>query len=142
MAAPDPHEALQEPPPGQEEPDLKAALSGSLAALRYYLADLLGLAALEAQLAGLSLAAVFALALGLAFLLMAAWILLQAAAVVALGRADVPVDLTLLILAVANVGLGVLCLRWIRRSLQNMRFRALRAALKGREADAAAEASH
>lgn len=117
--------------PGEEQdsPGLAAHALGALAAVRDLVHDAAGLAALEARLAGVSLAGVLFSALTAAFTVMSVWILLQAVAAVLLVQAGVAVLATLLGLLALNALATLLLLIAIRRLSRNLMFHATREAL-------------
>ncbi len=122
----------QQAPPGST-PD--GSLVGSLAALATTLLGLVRglarLAALETRLAGLSLAAMVALALAGAFLGATAWLALLAALVVWLARFGLAWELGLLLVAALNLLAGLLVARAVVVLSRNLTFPVTRRHLGG-----------
>ncbi|HEX5515691.1 MAG TPA: hypothetical protein VFY81_14930 [Gammaproteobacteria bacterium] len=110
--------------------------------MRKLIGDLLGLAALEARLATLSLIGIVATALAAAFAIMAFWLLLQAALLVGFLRLGADLLWLLIGFTVFNGLTVMLCLFFIRRLSGNLTFRATTAALRGSDTHATAETRH
>jgi hypothetical protein len=110
-------------------PGLAALGLGGLASLRHLLGDSLQLLGLEARLAGLSLAGIIAAALAVAFSLMATWLLLQGALVLALIRLGLDALMLLLVFTALNAAASLGLLAIIRRLSRNLMFQATRQAV-------------
>lgn len=117
------------PPDTPAEPSLGAAALGTAALIRDLLGDALGLLALEARLAGLSLAGIVAAAVAAAFAVLAFWLLLQAGLIVAFGRLGIDVLWLLAAFALLNGAGALLLLLAIRRLSRNLMFKATAGAL-------------
>lgn len=117
------------------EPAATDSLAGSLAALGATLLglvrDLARLAALETRLAGLSLAAMLALAVAGALLAATAWLALLAALVVWLARLGLAWELGLLLVAALNLLAGLLAARAVVVLSRNLTFPVTRRHLGG-----------
>jgi hypothetical protein len=109
------------------------ALASNIAAqARDLLANTFGLAALELRLAALSLGGILAAALAAAFALIAFWLMLQAALIVALSRQGIDLVWLLAGFTVLN-GLAVVALLLFAWRLSgNLVFRNTAAALRGK----------
>ncbi len=110
-------------------PSLSAAVLGLVRSLAGVLGAALHLAALETRLAGLSLAAMLALAVAGALLLATAWLLTVAAVAVFLVRLGLAWELALLLAAGLNVALALPMITAIRRLSRNLLFSATRGQL-------------
>lgn len=121
------------------EPPLTALALGTLSNLRELVADTLGLAALEARLAGISLGGIVVAALGAAFAVMAFWLLLQAGLIVGFMRLGADLLWLLAGFTVLNGLTAVALLLSIRRLSRNLMFRATTQALRKESAYAAPE---
>lgn len=124
------------------EPPLTALAVGSIAHLRQLVADTLGLAALEARLAGISLGGIVVAAMGAAFAVMAFWLLLQAGLIVGFMRLGADLLWLLAGFTVLNGLTAIALLLSIRRLSRNLMFSATAQALRKESAHAASEAGN
>jgi hypothetical protein len=104
--------------------------------LRGLVHDELTLAALETRLAGQSLVTMIAAGLGIAVLLVTAWLGLMGAAVLWLSSIGVRASIAILFAVAANLGFAVILYQLIRRQSRHLQFsatlRSLRPMLKRR----------
>lgn len=120
------------PPSSQERaPALLQLAASTFEQLRSLIGNSLGLAALEARLAALSLIGIVAAALAAAFALLAFWLTLQATLVLAFTRLGADPLWLMAGFTVLNALAMVLCLLFIRRLGSNLKFKATTAALRG-----------
>jgi hypothetical protein len=92
--------------------------------LRELLHDELTLVALETRLAGQSLVTMIAAGLGIAVLLVTAWLGLMGAAVLWLSSIGVRVSLAILVAVAANLGFAGILYQLIRRQSRHLQFSA------------------
>ena len=126
--------ASAEPQPSASQdtaPSLAQLAGSTFAQLHKLIGNTLGLAALEARLAALSLIGIVAAALAAAFALMTFWLILQATLIVAITRLGVDLLWVLAGFTVLNGALIALCLAYIRRLSDNLKFKATATALRG-----------
>lgn len=110
-------------PDTSAEPPLGAVALGTAALIRDLIGDTLGLLALEARLAGLSLAGIIVAAVVAAFAMMAFWLLLQAGLIIAFSRLGIDVLWLLATFTVLNGAGALLLLLSIRRLSRNLMFK-------------------
>ena len=126
---------------GGEPPDVSGLLQ-AVKTLWYELRELvhdeLTLATLETRLAGQSLVTMIAAGLGIAILLVTAWLGLMGAAVLWLNSIGVRASIAILIAVAANLGFALIFYYLIRRQSRHLRFsatlRSLRPILSKRQA--------
>ncbi len=97
-----------------------------LRTFRSIVGDILGLLALEARLAGLSIAAMLGLGVAAALLFITAWLLFVAGIAFSLVDLGLGWGLALLITALLNIVLGVILVRLIFVFSRNLLFKATR----------------
>lgn len=135
-----PASAASPPPEQQSGPTLLQLAASTFSQLRGLIGDTLGLAALEARLAALSLFGIVAAAVAAAFALLAFWLTLQATLVLAFMRLGADPLWLMAGFTLLN-GLAIaLCLMFIRRLSGNLKFKATAAAIRGSGMHAAPEA--
>lgn len=113
-------------PKGAAEESLASAGAGLLRTFRSIASDILGLLALEARLAGLSIAAMLGLGVAAALLFIVAWLLLVAGIAFSLVDLGLGWGAALLITALLNVILGAILVRLIFVFSRNLLFKATR----------------
>ena len=92
--------------------------------LRELVHDELTLVALETRLAGQSLVTMIAAGLGIAVLLVTAWLGLMGAAVLWLSSIGISASLAILVAVAANLGVAVILYHLIRRHSRHLNFSA------------------
>jgi hypothetical protein len=90
--------------------------------LRELVHEQLTLAALETRLAGQSLVTILAAGLGIALLLITAWVGLMGAAVLWLNSIGVRASIAILIAVAANLGFALILYHLIRRQSRHLQF--------------------
>lgn len=110
---------------------LRQTVISLLQRARDTLGDLLALIALEARLAGLSLAIIVGLGVAAALLLCSVWFLILAAAVASLIAAGWAWGAALLLIAVCNLAMGAVAVISIGRYSRNLLFAKTRRQLFG-----------
>ncbi|MFZ5594794.1 MAG: hypothetical protein ACOY4D_11175 [Pseudomonadota bacterium] len=126
MSPSDPSAQPAAEPKGAAEESLASAGAGLLRTFRSIASDILGLLALEARLAGLSIAAMLGLGVAAALLFIVAWLLLVAGIAFSLVDLGLGWGAALLITALLNVILGAILVRLIFVFSRNLLFRATR----------------
>ncbi|MBI2778670.1 MAG: hypothetical protein HYX62_02615 [Gammaproteobacteria bacterium] len=111
---------------GAAEESLASAGVSLLRTFRSIVGDILGLVALEARLAGLSIAAMLGLGVAAALLFITAWLLFVAGIAFSLVDLGLGWGLALLITALLNIALGVILIRLIFVFSRNLLFKATR----------------
>ena len=126
---------------GGEPPDVSGLLQAVTrlwVQLRELIHEQLTLAALETRLAGQSLVTMIAAGLGIAVLLITAWVGLMGAAVLWLNSIGVTASIAILIAVAANLGFALILYHLIRRQSRHLQFsatqRSLRSILAKRQA--------
>jgi Putative Actinobacterial Holin-X, holin superfamily III len=118
---------------GGESPDvsgLPQAITTLWVQLRELVHEQLTLAALETRLAGQSLLTMIAAGLGIAVLLITAWVGLMGAAVLWLNSIGVIASIAILITVAANLGFALILYQLIRRRSRHLQFSATQRSLR------------